>query len=172
MRQPLAVAAHHFRFKLVAATLISGVTLRANAVGSLLLSLGLLMLLSTHALAQSGPRYLANIELHTTAELFDVLQRSEMLFDDGELAQQSPVAIVLHGAEARAFLRKDYSQNKSLVNLAAKLTALGAVDIQVCEVWMGSQSLDAKKLQPFVGIVTYGPSEIRRLVAEENYIYF
>ncbi|MFQ3324926.1 MAG: intracellular sulfur oxidation DsrE/DsrF family protein [Pseudomonadales bacterium] len=130
------------------------------------------MLLSMQAFAQASPKYLANIELHTTAELLDVLQRSEMLFDDGDLPQQSPVAVILHGAEARAFLREDYSQNKPLVNLAARLTALGAVDIQVCEVWMGSQSLDAKKLQPFVGIVPYGPSETRRLVAEENYIYF
>jgi intracellular sulfur oxidation DsrE/DsrF family protein len=130
------------------------------------------MLLSMQAFSQTGPKYLANIELHTAAELLDVLQRSEMLFDDGELSQQSPVAVVLHGAEARAFLREDYNQNKPLVNLAARLTALGAVDIQVCEVWMGSQSLDAKKLQPFVSIVPYGPSEIRRLVAEENYIYF
>jgi intracellular sulfur oxidation DsrE/DsrF family protein len=146
--------------------------LRANSINSLSLSLGIFVLLSVPVLAQSQPKYVANIELHTTVELFDVLLRSEMLFEDGELPQQSPIAMVLHGAEARAFLREDYSQNKPLINLAARLTALGAVDIQVCEVWMDSQSLDAKKLQPFVGTVPYGPSEIRRLVAEENYIYF
>jgi intracellular sulfur oxidation DsrE/DsrF family protein len=95
-----------------------------------------------------------------------------MLFDDGELAQEAPVAVVLHGAEARAFLRQDYNEHKPLINLAARLTALGAVDIQVCEMWMGSQSLDANQLQPFVGIVPNGPREIRRLIADENYIYF
>lgn len=130
------------------------------------------MLLSMHGFAQNESRYLANIELHTTAELLDVLKRSEMLFDDGELVEESPIAVVLHGAEARAFLRQDYSQHKPLINLAARLTALGAVDIQVCEVWLGSQSLDAKQLQPFVGIVPNGPREVTRLVAEENYIYF
>jgi len=130
------------------------------------------MLLSMHSYAQNEPLYLANIELHTTVELFNVLKRSQMLFDDGEISQEAPVAVVLHGAEARAFLRQDYSEHKSLINLAARLTALGAVDIQVCEMWMGSQSLDANQLQPFVSVVPNGPGEIRRLIAEENYIYF
>jgi len=125
-----------------------------------------------YSYAQKESLYLANIELHTTVELFDVLKRSQMLFDDGELSQEAPVAVVLHGDEARAFLRQDYSENKSLINLAARLTALGAVDIQVCEMWMGSQSLDANQLQPFVSVVPSGPGEIRRLIAEENYIYF
>lgn len=143
-----------------------------NSIKKSFLLVGCFMLLSMHAFAQHEPRYLANIELHTTAELFDVLKRSQMLFDDGELAQEAPVAVVLHGAEARAFLRRDYSEHKPLINLAARLTALGAVDIQVCEMWMGSQSLDAKQLQPFVSIVPNGPREIRRLIAEEDYIYF
>ena len=130
------------------------------------------MLLTMYSYAQKESLYLANIELHTTVELFDVLKRSQMLFDDGELSQEAPVAVVLHGDEARAFLRQDYSENKSLINLAARLTALGAVDIQVCEMWMGSQSLDANQLQPFVSVVPSGPGEIRRLIAEENYIYF
>ena len=130
------------------------------------------MLLSVYSFAENQPKYLANIELHTVAELFDVLNRSQMLFDDGELAQETPIAVVLHGAEARAFLKQGYSQHKPLINLAARLTALGAVDIQVCEVWMGSQSLNIKQLQPFVGIVPSGPREVRRLIAEENYIYF
>ena len=133
---------------------------------------GWFMLLSMHGAAQSEARYLANIELHTTAALLDVLQRSEILFDNGELVEESPVALVLHGVEARAFLRQDYNQYKSLINLAARLTALGAVDIQVCDVWMGSQSLDARQLQPFVGIVPNGPREVTRLITEENYIYF
>jgi intracellular sulfur oxidation DsrE/DsrF family protein len=146
--------------------------LRTNSIKKAFLVVGCFMFFSMHAFAQNGPKYLANIELHTTAELFDVLKRSQMLFDDGELVEESPVAVVLHGAEARAFLRQDYSEHKPLINLAARLTALGAVDIQVCEVWMGSQSLDAKQLQPFVGIVPNGPREVTRLIAEENYIYF
>lgn len=130
------------------------------------------MLLSMQGVAQNDTRYIANIELHTSAELLDVLQRSEMLFNSGELVEQSPVAVVLHGEEARAFLRQDYSQHKPLINLAARLTALGAVDIQVCELWMGSQRLDASQLQPFVGVVPSGAKEVTRLITEENYIYF
>ena len=146
--------------------------MRTNSIKKSFLLVSCFMLLTMYSYAQKESLYLANIELHTTVELFDVLKRSQMLFDDGELSQEAPVAVVLHGDEARAFLRQDYSENKSLINLAARLTALGAVDIQVCEMWMGSQSLDANQLQPFVSVVPSGPGEIRRLIAEENYIYF
>jgi intracellular sulfur oxidation DsrE/DsrF family protein len=122
--------------------------------------------------AQAEVKYLANIELHTIDELSDVLDRTEALYDKGALAQDTPVALVLHGFEARAFLRQDYEQNKPVVNLAARLSALGAVDIQVCQIWMGSEGLDAAQLQPFVGLVPNGPSEIQRLVKQEKYIYF
>ncbi len=138
-----------------------------------ILLVSLLCCVVVNVSAQVSPaRYVAEVELHTVDELLDVLQRSEMLFDDGQLDVSVPVAIVLHGNEGRVFLRDGYDGNKQLVNLAAQLSALGAVDIQVCETWMGSQKLDAAMLQPFVGTVSFGPGEVNRLVKQENYIYF
>jgi intracellular sulfur oxidation DsrE/DsrF family protein len=126
------------------------------------------------AQAQQSPRYLADIELHTEAELLEALQRSEHLMDEGVLGRNtsSPVRFVLHGPEARILLLQNYSQHKSTVDLAARLSAFGAVDIKVCETWMGGNRVNPSELPPFVGTVPYGPSEESRLRNEEGYIYF
>lgn len=126
------------------------------------------------AQAQESPRYLAEIELHTEAELLEALQRSEQLLDEGVLGRhsESPVRFVLHGPEVRILLLQNYSQYKSTVDLAARLSAFGVVDIKVCETWMGGNRVNPEELPPFVGTVPYGPSEERRLRNEEGYIYF
>ena len=121
-----------------------------------------------------NPVYVASIELHTTAELYSVLQRADQLLMDGVALQSDPAAVtfVLHGPEVRSLLRQNYRQNKAMVDLAARLSALGVVEIMACETWMGGNSVAPEDLQPFVGTVSYGPAEIRRLIAEENYLYF
>jgi intracellular sulfur oxidation DsrE/DsrF family protein len=118
--------------------------------------------------------YIASIELHTTAELHAVLERADQLLADGVALQSEPASVtfVLHGPEVRSLLRQNYLQNKATVDLAARLSALGVVDIKACETWMGGNGVNPDNLQPFVGTVNYGPSEIRRLVEEEGYIFF
>ena len=118
--------------------------------------------------------YVAAIELHTTAELHAVLERADQLLVDGVALQTEPASVtfVLHGPEVRGLLRQNYLQNKATVDLAARLSALGVVDIKVCETWMGGNGVNPDNLQPFVGTVNYGPSEISRLVEEEGYIFF
>ena len=121
-----------------------------------------------------SPSYVASIELHTSAELFSVLQRADKLLMDGVALQSEPAAVtfVLHGAEVISLLRQNYRQNKALVDLAARLSALGVVEIMACESWMGGNSVAEEDLQPFVKTVRYGPDEIRRLVDEKSYLYF
>ena len=121
-----------------------------------------------------NPVYVATIELHTTAELQSVLQRADQLLLDGVALQSDPatVTFILHGPEVRSLLRENYRQNKTMVDLAARLSALGVVEIMACETWMGGNSVAVEDLQPFVGTVRYGPGEVRRLVEEEDYLYF
>ncbi len=121
-----------------------------------------------------SPVYVAAIELHTTAELHSVLQRADQLLMDGIALQSDPatVTFILHGPEVRGLLRKNYRQNKAMVDLAARLSALGVVEIMACETWMGGNSVAPEDLQPFVGTLSYGPAEIRRLVDEQDYLYF
>ncbi len=121
-----------------------------------------------------NPAYLAQIEVHTVAELRGVLERADKLFADGDLQAGSdpPVAFVLHGAEAKALLRNNYQQNKATVDLAARLSAFQVVDIKVCETWMKGQKIDATLLPPFIGTVPYAPDAIKRLMEKQGYVYF
>ncbi len=141
----------------------------------------LLLLLGSQVLAQfvvpaqeTAPRYLARIELHKVEELQDALDRADTLFNSGNFVpgQDQPVAFILHGPEALALLKANYSQNKSIVDLAARLSAFKVVDIQVCETWMGNQLLSVDQLPPFIGTIPYGPQEKQRMLKEEGYVYF
>ncbi|WP_019529817.1 hypothetical protein [Dasania marina] len=125
----------------------------------------------TQAVADE-PAYLARIELHTAAELYALLQRSEQLFMLSQQAPAVPVAFVLHGPEAEVFFRGQYRRHQDLVDLAAKLSAFKVVDIKVCRTWMGMHSLDAQQLLPFVGTVPLGPVEEQRLLNQQGYNYF
>ena len=103
-----------------------------------------------------------------------VLERADQLFNSGEFnaGDDTPVAFVLHGPEAEVFFSSRYQSNRALVDLAAKLTAFEVVDIKVCKTWIGGEDLDESQLLPFVGTVPFGPEEERRLLEEENYVYF
>lgn len=147
-------------------------------------STSLYFLLCIHLLMGAGtaqaqadtedPRYLVAIELHTEEELLQALQRSEQLLNQGILSRHSPspVRFVLHGPEAKILLLQNYPRYKATVDLAARLSAFGVVDLKVCETWMGGNRVNSEELPPFVGTVPYGPDEIRRLMKEQEYIYF
>ena len=141
---------------------------------ALLLLLGMqLPVAAAQEAALDGGPYLARIELHTAAELYSVLLRAEQLLEQGLALQSEPAAVtfILHGAEVTSLLRQNYRENKKTVDLAARLSALGVVNIQACETWMGGNLVMPEDLQPFVATVNYGPDEVRRLV-EEGYLYF
>ena len=118
--------------------------------------------------------YVADIELHTLPEFRQLLQRADQLFlagglpDDGEAA----VVFVLHGPVLRSLLRRNYLDNRQTVDLAARLSALGVIDVKACRAWMRSASVDEADLQPFVETVPYSLDEINRLVRQSNYVYF
>ncbi len=80
--------------------------------------------------------------------------------------------MVLHGPEVEIFSRYNYSRFKEIVDLAARLTAFGVIEINVCETRMGSMGLQPNHLFPFVGTVPFGPAEVSRLLEEEDYLYF
>ncbi len=135
-------------------------------------------LLGAPAIAQeeggSDTHYLAELELHTAEEMFVLLSRAEQLVSDGEIVLDGEprVAFVLHGPEVRVLLRKNYLQNKAVVDKAASLSALGVVEIKACRTWMGGDGIDPAELQFFVETVPYGPAEARRLLERESYISF
>ena len=118
-------------------------------------------------------RYVADIELETTAEFGELLRRASQLLAEGVVTQdgEAKVAFVLHGPVVRDLLRQNYLQNREVVDLAASLSALQVIEIKACQTWMGSNGVNEDDLQPFVETVSFAPGELRRL-AEKNYIQF
>jgi uncharacterized protein len=117
--------------------------------------------------------YLARIEQNSPEELERALKRAEMLFLEGALkGQVDPAIFVIHGPEVAVFFKDNYPKYRSLVDLAARLTAFKVIDIRVCETRMGVLGRERNALMPFVGTVPFGPAEEQRLVDEEGYVYF
>ncbi len=116
--------------------------------------------------------YLARIEKNSPEELERALKRAEMLFLEGTLkGQADPAIFVIHGPEVGVFFKDNYPKYRSLVDLAARLTAFKVIDIRVCETRIGVLGRERNVLMPFVGTVPFGPAEEQRLVDEEGYVY-
>ena len=125
-------------------------------------------------LADDGERtgYVAQIEAHTKPEIEALMDRAEAVVDQVLSGKQiEPIQFVLHGDEVRLFFRRNYKENKALVDRAARLDAFDVIDIKVCETWMRIQRESEAELYPFIETVPLGPAEERRLL-NEGYIYF
>ena len=145
-------------------------------LASLLLLVSLLWMVP--AIAQQpdsgGVRYVADIELQSSKQLTELLQRASQLLLDGVAAQDGipKVSFVLHGPVIKDLLKQNYAGNLQMVNLAARLSALQVVEIKVCRTWMGLNDLEESDLQPFVVPVNLAGSEVERLRQKKNYLDF
>ena len=120
---------------------------------------------------QSG--YVARILNDSPEEVADALERAEAVYLEGKLPDNvNPIAIVLHGPEVEIFFKDKYKEYKSIVDLAAKLSALGVVDVRVCETQTGILGRNRSSIHPFIGTVHFGPTEVKRLLDQQNYVYF
>ncbi len=122
---------------------------------------------------QTSSRFVADIELETEADLSELLSRAGQLFLEGKVRQEDgAVVLVLHGPVLNSLMKPNYAQSQAVVNQAASLAALGVLEVKACRSWMGQNGMDEEDLQPFVEVVSYGPSEVSRLVREEGYLFF
>lgn len=113
--------------------------------------------------ADTNP-YLALLQAHTPEELAGILDQAEDWANSRIDYPAQPIAIVLHGQEANAFVKRNYQAHQALVDKAAKLDAFNVVDIKICETWMGANQIPREQLPAFVDTVSFGPSEIERLL--------
>lgn len=119
------------------------------------------------------PGYLVRIEWGDPAEVEAALKRAEAFYLASDpLVSNPPIALVLHGPEVEIFFRKNYRRYKSIVDLAARLTAFQVVDIKICRTRLRFLQKSEASLLPFVGTVAFGPDEIARLTEEEGYVRF
>lgn len=116
------------------------------------------------SVANTSDKQIAKLHAHTPEELSAVLARAEKWSSQFSHYPNTPIAVVLHGEEAKVFLKKNYKSYQALVDQAAKLDAFNVVDIQICERWMGSNGITKNQLPPFVDTVPYGPAREDELI--------
>lgn len=117
--------------------------------------------------------YLARVLLDSPEDVKKALLRAEELYARGDVSGgEEPLAFVLHGPEVQIFFKGNYQRYKTIVDLAAKLSAFKVVDVRVCETRVSVLGETPEALPPFVETVPYGPAEIDRLVVEKQYVYF
>jgi len=119
------------------------------------------------------PGFLARIDQNSPKEVEQALKRAEELY----FSQPDPLSIptlsfVIHGPEVEIFVRDNYKKYKNINDLAARLTALGIINLRVCETRLSSLNHSKSSLFPFVGTVKLGPKEERRLIKKEKFKYF
>ncbi|MEO0443134.1 MAG: DsrE family protein [Pseudomonadota bacterium] len=123
--------------------------------------------------ANNASGYLARILNDSPEEVAEALERAEALYLEGKFpTEANPIAIVLHGPEVEIFFKDKYEEYKNIVDLAARLSAFGVVDVRVCETQSGIMGRSRNSIHPFIGTVPFGPTEVKRLLEQQNYVYF
>ena len=112
-------------------------------------------------------RYVADINVHTVEELQTLFGRIEQLLQRPRGADEAPlISVVLHGPEVEFFALNNYAEHKAVVDQAARLSALGAVDVSICQSQMRARGIDPDQVPAFLDQVPYGPGEVERLVGD------
>ena len=135
-------------------------------------SLSLVLVSSSLVAAETPVGYVARIQAHTPEEVGSILNRAEdLMAQQDSYSQEKPIALILHGEEAQAFLRSNYGSHKELVDLAAKLDAFNVIDVQICETWMSMNKVDRSEIPAFINTVPFGPAAEQALKGS-GYLYF
>lgn len=117
---------------------------------------------------QPASAYVADVSAHTAQELETLFERVEALLDRPRGEGEAPlVTLVLHGPEVEFFALKNYAQHKTLVDHAAKLAALGGVQISICQTQMRARGIAGDQVPSFLRQIPYGPEEVERLIGND-----
>jgi intracellular sulfur oxidation DsrE/DsrF family protein len=122
-------------------------------------------------LEQPALKHVGDISVHSVEEMELLFSRVEQLLERPRRAGEQPlVSLVLHGPEVEFFALKNYARYKSVVDRAAKLAALGAVDISICQTQMRNYGIAPEQVPSFLRQVPFGPDEVDRLV-DQGFVY-
>jgi intracellular sulfur oxidation DsrE/DsrF family protein len=125
----------------------------------------------------TAPGYVARIDLNKPGQIAEALRRAEAHFQSKNYFESlenpvGPIAFVIFGPDVAMFFKQNYGLYKSTVDLAARLSSLGVIDIKVCQLSSKGVGLDRDDLLPFVSPVDIGQAELKRLLEEEDYSFF
>jgi len=120
---------------------------------------------------EQQPNRVADISVHTQEELEILFARVEQLLDRPRTGDETAlVNLVLHGPEVEFFAIKNYEKYKAIVDHAAKLAALGAVNISICQTQMRNLGIATDEVPSFLQQVPFGPDEVEHLI-ESGFVY-
>lgn len=109
-----------------------------------------------------------DVTLHDPADIALLLKRlDELETQPAAQGEQPHIALVLHGPEVEYFALKHYAENQELVDLAAKLSAFGRIEVKACQTRMRTLGLEDQDMPSFIELVPFGPDEVERLVGED-----
>ena len=115
-------------------------------------------------LAEETQKRVYDITLHSQDEIRSLLEKVEQVAGKPRAGKDRPlIALVLHGPEVEMFAIKNYDRYMDIVDRAAKLDALGNVEVKMCRQAMGEHHIKEDDIPGFIETVPYGPDEIRRL---------
>ncbi len=145
----------------------------------LVLSLSLLTLaiasegLTAQRIYASETRWVADVTLYSADDLKSVLHEISDYTENrpDSVGEYPPIVVLLHGPEVRQLDKKLYSQNKGMIDTAAKLDALEVIDLRVCETASHYHGVDTNNYPNFVSLVPSASKEIKKLTSQ-GYSHF
>jgi len=105
--------------------------------------------------------YLFDLVDHEPWQIQQLLERAELISKRQEVT--SRIVFVIHGPDIEKFDKNNYGQNKTIIDLAAKLDATNVIDFKVCQVTADSRGINESSFPPFIELVPFAPDEIDRL---------
>jgi intracellular sulfur oxidation DsrE/DsrF family protein len=118
-----------------------------------------------------APNQVGDVSVHSVEELELLFSRVEQLLDRPRHEGEAPlISLVLHGPEVEFFALKNYDRYRTVVDRAAKLAALGAVEISICQTRMREYGIGPEEVPSFLNQVPLGPAEVERLL-EQGFVY-
>lgn len=116
-------------------------------------------------------KLVSDINVHTVQELDVLFERVEQLLErPRKQSEAALITLVLHGPEVEFFVLDNYGTYRDVVDRAAKLAALGAVDIAICQTQMKNRGIASDQVPGFLRQVPYGPGEVDQLI-RDGYVY-
>lgn len=114
-----------------------------------------------------GVHYLLDVSDNNPNQIKELLDRAEKLSTSSEPNEKaSKVVMVIHGANVELFDKKNYFQNKSLIDQAARLDAFDVIDFKICQTAAASRGIKKTSFPSFLEVVSFAGYEIDRLEAK------
>ncbi len=111
-----------------------------------------------------GVHYLLDVSDNNPTQIKELLDRAEKLSTTSNPSEKANrIVMVIHGANVELFDKKNYLQNKSLIDQAARLDALNVIDFKICQTAATSRGINATSFPSFLEIIFFSGYEIDRL---------